>query len=68
MIVKLDRQDILKAAELLTKNKTAVFVNVTMEGPRINLTFTSDDGKLTTVTLFDTKTQARATVTKAEEL
>lgn len=67
-MIKLDAKDLLKAAELLSKNKTAVLVNVTEIGPTLVFTFTGDDGRLLTVTLYDTKTQARATVTKSETL
>lgn len=68
MTVKIDRNDILKAAKLLEKTPNAMYVGIDIQGPICFLTFTADDGKLVTVKLFDVKTQARASVTRSEDL
>lgn len=68
MTTKLDKADVLKAAKLLEKTASAMYVTVGIDGPICSLTFIGDDGKLVTVKLFDVKTQARASVTRSEDL
>jgi hypothetical protein len=68
MIVKVTSEDLTKLVKTVMSSRYATYVNVDLDGQRIRFTFEDDNGKLVTVTLFDTGTKVSPTVTRTESL
>lgn len=57
-----------KLMKALASSRRAHTVMVSSDGPALKFSFEDDDGKLTTVTLYDTDTNTTPVITKTERL
>lgn len=68
MIAKLTVEDLNKLFKELGKSRYATYVNVSIDGPRINFSFEGQDGKLVTVTVYTADSKISPTITRTETL
>lgn len=68
MIAKLRADDIEKLMKVLRACRLATYVQISIDGPKVNFSFPDDAGKLLTVTLFDDTMSVRPTVTRTESI
>lgn len=68
LIGKIDAKDLVKLAKKVEQSKFCSFINVSVDGPKLCFSFEDADGRLCTVTIFDSSAQTFATITKTEML
>ncbi len=67
-IGKFKIEDLNKLHKTISLCKSAVTFTVSMDGPKLLVNYTGDDGKLVTVTLFNTEANSTPTITKTDYL
>lgn len=68
MIAKVTTQDLEKLMKSVRSSRSATYVTVSIDGPKLLFSFQDDAGKLLTVTLFDENLKVSPTVTRTESL
>jgi hypothetical protein len=68
MIGKVANEDLEKVISAIRASRNSSYITILADGPKILFTFTGDDGKLVTVTLFDTAHRIAPTITRTESL
>lgn len=68
LIAKILASDLEKLMKVMRASRTAQYVQVSIDGPKLLFSFPDDAGKLLTVTLFDESIQVNPTMTRTESL
>ena len=68
IIAKVTSDDLEKLLKQIRSSRFAQYVNVSVDGPRLQFSFEGADQKLVTVTLFDSEQKIAPTLTKTESL
>lgn len=67
-IGKFTIDDMKKMMKAVSLSRRAYNILISVDGPSLKFSFEDDDGKLTTVTLFDEDIKSTPTITKTERL
>lgn len=68
IIGKITVEDIEKLIKTIRQSRHAAYITVSIDGPKIKFSFTGDDGRLVTVTLYDSDMKIAPTLTRTESL
>jgi hypothetical protein len=60
--------DFKKFMDAASKSRRAMTVVVSMDGPKLLLSYDGDDSTITTVTIFDEETRTSPTISRTETL
>ena len=61
-------EDLVKLNKTIALSRSATTFTVSVDGPKLLIHYTGDDGKLVTVTLFDSHINTMPTITKTDYL
>lgn len=69
MIVgKFTIEDLNKLVKKMALSRSATTFTISIDGPKLLVNYSDDDGKLITITLFDSKVHTIPTITKTDYL
>lgn len=60
--------DLKKLLDAVLKSRRATTFQMSMDGPKLLVSYDGDDGKVTTVTLFDESVKSSPTISRTEFL
>lgn len=68
LVAKVQVQDLEKLLKEVRKSNRVAYVNIFTDGPSIKFQFENDQGRLTTVTIFDESKQTAPTASETRSL